>query len=216
MKVRIVVAVAFVLSCAAKIPAYAQGGFSIAPKIGIFVPTTNLGAVPVTADVYDVRNGPQDAALRSGVTFGITAQYDLPTRPFGLRFDIAHAPSLDVTVEGQTQEAVRATASSLAVSLIKPFRVEQVRPFVMAGVGIRSYRFGPSPATGPQFPSSNYDTEGVLGGGIAVDLRRFTVSAEVEDHFGTFQFDNDRGEGGGQRQLQNNVLVSLALRLRLQ
>lgn len=213
MKIRIVVAAALALFCAAE--AQGQGGFSIAPKVGIFVPTTQLGAVPISPDAYDASRGPQKAKLRPGVTFGMTAQYDLRTRPFGLRVDVAHAPSLGVWVQGQAARAVRASASSLAVSLVRPFTVDQVRPFVMAGLGLRAYGFDRSLTAGPQFPSSNIDTEGLLGGGVAVELGGVTVSAEFEDHFGTFQFDNDMGEGGGSRQLQNNVLVSLALRLRL-
>jgi len=215
MKVRIAVAVALSLCSATGAGAQRQSGLSIAPKVGIFVPTTQLGAVPVSPDAYEAHRGPQKAALRPGVMLGMTAQYDLRTRPFGLRVDVAHAPSLDVTVEGQTFDVVRASASSLAISLVKPFRLDQVRPFVMAGLGLRAYGFDRSITAGPQFPSSNIDTEGLLGGGLAIDLGGVAVSAEFEDHFGTFQFDNDMGEGGGSRQLQNNVLVSLALRLRL-
>lgn len=215
MKVKIVVAVALAI-CAATAPAQGQGGFSIAPKVGLFVPTTSLGAVPITADMYNEQNGPTKAGLKSGVTFGVTGQYDLPNSPFGLRVDIAHAPSLDVTIQDEAHDVIRASVSSIGLSIVKPFRTQQFRPFVMAGLGIRTYTFEPTLSHGPQFPSSNVDTEGVLGGGLALDLRRFTISAEVEDHFGTFQFDNDMGEGGGSRQLQNNIFMSLAVRLRLQ
>lgn len=215
MKVQVVVAVAIAAVCAATAPAQGQGGFSIAPKVGVFVPTTQLGTVPITADVYDVREGPNEAGLRSGFTFGVTGQYDLPNRPFGLRVDVAHAPSLDVAIDDQPHDIVRASVSSIGLSLVKPFRIEAFRPFVMAGLGIRSYNFQPSLSHGPQFPSSNFDTEGLLGGGMAIDIRRFTISAELEDHFGTFQFDNDMGEGGSRRQLQNNLFVSFAVRMRL-
>ena len=152
---------------------------------------------------------------QSGVSFGVTGQYDLPNSPFGLRVDMPTL--LHSTSPFRTKPMTSSARASAASACRSSSRSAHSSPPVRHGrPGNSDLHVRADPVARPAVPVVEHRHRG------RARWRPRAGPAAIHDQcgsrrpFGTFQFDNDMGEGGGRRQLQNNIFMSLAVRLRLQ
>jgi hypothetical protein len=89
-----------------------------------------------------------------------------------------------------------------------------VRPYVIAGAGLRSFNFQPWASAGPQLPSHRLDFALRLGAGAEVPMGPLTLTADAQDVVSSFRFDEVQG-AGGERTLQNDVAILLGMRFRI-
>lgn len=191
--------------------AQASSGWQLAPRAGVFVPTTSLGEVPISTQLVTaqatLRHG---ARLSAGMSVGLSVLREIGAEGTALRFDLDYVPPVRVDIQGYGGASpVEATMASVMAGVERSLSAApgRLRPYMMAVAGFRTYTFQPGLSSGPQFPGGQASIAARLGGGVAMKVSVLSIGAELTDQVSTFSF----GEGG--RRMVNDLHGLLSVRV---
>jgi hypothetical protein len=195
-------AVAATLACwAAELGAQVPGiDLTVTPRVGAYRPGGDLA-----------ESAGSRARLGRATAFGASVELRLPILPAALRANIDYVPSLTGTVNGAEvadDNKLLLLSGDLVFHLLPA--ISPVQPYVLAGAGTKKYDFDNAYATAVfSFPDDS-DLAAHLGAGVGLKLGPIGALVEVTDYLSRFQL-----AGGGDRKIQNDVLVMAGLRIGL-
>lgn len=187
----------FVLSLAAA-PAAAQApgvDFKLNPRIGLYVPLTDLGELSDGTEV----------AMDNSLAIGLGAELQLAALPFGIRANLDYATSSSVNFEsGSLEESADATLLAVAADLVfRPLpRVVVLQPYLFVGGGLKQYDIEIQSAEVESFRDES-DPTVHLGGGLDLGLGPLALNAEVGDYISWAEFTDDSSE------MQHDLFVTV-------
>lgn len=178
------------------------------PKIGAYLPVSDLGEVRVGAEEIA-------AEMEASLAVGLGLELDLPLSPLNVRANIDYATGSEISLEGrgiQLSEAVDATVLALVGDLVfRPLpRVAIVQPYLLGGAGIKRYNFDTDDLAGGvgDFLSDDQNDFTVhLGAGLDIGLGPLAFMAEVSDYISWF------APNGGDSEMQNDIFGMVGVRV---
>jgi hypothetical protein len=185
------VPIAIVASCLAlfAVPVDAQV-LKVNPRIGMYVPLTDLGEIAGEA-----------VALDHSLALGLGLELGIPFLPFNVRANLDYASDVAVTQEGIDEDAGRTTL--LAVVADAVFRLPRfvlVQPYLFAGGGLKQYDFDTADTS--SFRDSS-DPTLHLGGGLDLGLGSFSLNAEIGNYISWYELQQ------GDSQIQHDVFIMI-------
>lgn len=178
-------------------PAAAQApgvDFKLNPRIGIYVPLTDLGEVSEGTSV----------AMDNSLAVGLGAELQLAALPFGIRANLDYATSSQVNFQTGELESEEGETTLLAVAadlVFRPLpRVVVLQPYLFVGGGLKQYDFDTEDIEGFQDES---DPTVHLGAGLDFGLGPLALNAEVSDYISWFELTNDESE------MQHDLFVTV-------
>jgi hypothetical protein len=185
------VRVAIAVSCFALIAAPADAQFfKVNPKVGLYVPLTDLGEITGEA-----------VALDHSLALGLGLELGVPFLPFNVRANLDYASDVAVTQEGIDEEAGRTTLLAVAADAV--FRLPRMvlaQPYLFAGGGLKQYDFKTEDASSFRDTS---DPTVHLGGGLDLGFGSFSLNAEIGDYISWFELQD------GDSEMQHDLFVMI-------
>ncbi|MDX1673888.1 MAG: hypothetical protein R3314_03705 [Longimicrobiales bacterium] len=176
-------------------PAGAQG-LRITPKVGLYVPLSDLGQAQTTAGLI--------AADQTGsLAIGVAAELGLPALPFDIRANVDYKTGSEIEADGTVVENVETKMLAVAGDLV--FRLPTlilIQPYVFGGAGVRQYDFS-GDVTELQDAS---DPTVHLGGGVDLSLGVLKLNAELGDYISWYEI-----QEGADAEMQHDFFVTLGL-----
>ncbi len=185
-------------------------GFTITPRAGVFLPGRALGDAPISTQTAGSPPSAVLAELEAGALFGAAVTWQSAASIVSGRVAFDYAPTLPVRLDGQESTFDASMALATAGLTLMP-RGGPLRPFALAALGIRTYRFSPTASAGPQLSASTA-LAGRAGAGLELDAGPVTFTAEIHGIVSTYRFDEVQG-AGGQRRLQADALPLIGVRI---
>jgi hypothetical protein len=172
----ITAAVAVVLAAMA-VPADAQM-LRVNPRIGLYMPATDLGEV--TGD---------RVSLDNSLAYGLGLELALPLLPFNIRANLDYASEATVTEDGVDQDAGRTTVLAVVGDAVFRLpRILMVQPYLFAGGGLKQYDFDTSE---PDRFRDASDPTIHLGGGLDLGFRTLSITAQLSDYISWYELQGD-------------------------
>lgn len=208
MQRRAITLVAIVLGLATATSAQAQVpgiDLVVIPKVGAFVPLSDLGDVTDSGQTLGV-------SASSDLAIGLGLELDLPLSPINFRGNVEYVPSTDISVSGTTAggdfEAEILTLVADAVYRPLP-RLVVTQPYFLAGAGIKRYDFSDNDGVLQDgVSSSTSDFTLHVGAGLDVGLGPIRLLGEVSDYISWFDL-------AGDSNMQNDVFAMAGFRVGL-
>ena len=186
-------------------PAMAQApglDLKLNPRVGLYVPLTDLGDIGGTAgNVVSEQSG--------NLAYGLGDELDIAALPVGLRANIDYATGSEVTSEGVGDQVLERSVFMLAGDLVfRPLpSLIILQPYFFAGGGVRQYDFTAADATDL---SDISDPMVHLGGGLDLTLGPLALNAEVGDYVSWFE-----AQEGADSEMQHDLFVTVGIVLGL-
>lgn len=192
-------AVLFALAGTAAAPAAGQA-LKINPRVGLYVPLTDLGAAEATAgEILAERSG--SLALGLGV--------ELAFLPLNIRANLDYVTGAEVSEDGVDEPTSSKILAVSADLMIRPLpRIIIIQPYLFAGAGLRQYDFDPADPSVSQLRDAN-DPTIHLGGGADLSLGPIALNAEIGDYLSWYAVQD------ADTELQHDLFVSIGLILGL-
>ena len=175
MQLKRLVIGAFVLGVAATPAAVdAQGGLSVTPMIGAYVPAGSFG---------EIREAASDLERERESTFGLGLNAEIGW----LRASLAYATGAQINESGVNDRENLGEGSVLvgtAGVVIRPIpRLLIVQPYLVAGGGFKNQNFNYDDDTdvSDAFPEDETDLTLHVGLGADIAVGRFSIVAEISD-----------------------------------
>jgi hypothetical protein len=185
------VPIAIIASCLALFTAPVDAQvLKVNPRIGMYVPLTDLGDIAGEA-----------VALDHSLALGLGLELGVPFLPFNVRANLDYASDVAITQEGIDEEAGRTTL--LAVVADAVFRLPRfvlVQPYLFAGGGLKQYDFDTADTS--SFRDSS-DPTLHLGGGLDLGLGSFSLNAEIGNYISWYELQQ------GDSQIQHDVFIMI-------
>ena len=196
---------ACVFGVAAPAAAQAPGiDLKLNPRVGLYVPLTDLGAAESTASaILDDRSG--------NLAFGLGAE--LALAGLSVRANADYATGAEITEQGVNDSTTKTLTTLLAVSgdlILRPLpKIIFVQPYVFAGGGLRQYSFDPDNPDVSQLRDAS-DPTVHLGGGVDLTLGPLALNAELGDYISWYAV-----QEGATGEMQHDLFVSVGFVLGL-
>jgi len=152
----------------------AQGGVSITPMVGAYVPAGSFG---------EIREAANDLERERESTFGLGLNAEIGW----LRASLAYATGAQINESGVANRNNLGEGSVLvgtAAAVIRPIpRLLIVQPYLVAGGGFKNQNFNYDDETdvSDAFPEDETDLTLHVGLGADIALGRFSIIAEISD-----------------------------------
>lgn len=201
----VVVAALFAVAAA---PAAAQVPgieLKLNPRIGLYVPLTDLGDQTVGSVTETV-------ALDNSLALGLGAELQLAALPFGIRANLDYATGSRVTTEsgGTAEEGPETTLLAVAGDLVfRPLpNIVMLQPYLFVGGGLKQYDFDTQDAAAFE---SESDPTFHLGFGLDFGFGPLALNAELSDYISWFELSETNDESNMQHDLFITVGFSIGL-----
>ncbi|HUG40554.1 MAG TPA: hypothetical protein VMM12_08720 [Longimicrobiales bacterium] len=152
------------------------------PRIGLYVPVTDLGEFTSGTGTTTVR-------MDNSLAIGLGAELQLAALPFGIRANLDYATGSRVNLEsgGVEQEGSEATLLAVVGDLVfRPLpKIVALQPYLFAGGGLKQYDF--ETETAGSFESES-DPTIHLGFGLDFGFGPLALNAELGDYISWFAF----------------------------
>lgn len=197
--------VACLFGMAAPAAAQAPGiDLKLNPRVGLYVPLTDLGEASTTAGTI--------VTEKSGsLALGLGAELGLAVLPVNIRANVDYVTGSEVNTEGVTADPTQTTMLVVSGDLIlRPLpKIILVQPYVFAGGGLRQYNFDVENQTTTALEDAS-DPTIHLGGGLDLTLGPLALNAEVGDYISWFEF-----QAGADAEMQHDMFVTVGIVLGL-
>jgi hypothetical protein len=204
-------------------PSYGQqqktSRIGLAPRAGWLIPLGSLGYASSAGRFQDAlaaaAGAPERIELDAGILVGATATFDVAALPVVWRVDVDHAPRLAVRTN-ERSAGYDASRTMVTAGIVTRTR-GHVRPYALAGIGFRAYRFTLQETASDariDMPPGGVNLVGRFGAGLELDIgSAVSLGAEAQTLPSTFRFGNVTGSG--ERTFQNDLAATLGLRIRV-
>lgn len=149
------------------------------PRIGLYVPATDLAEFTVDGSTSTVKMG-------NSLAVGLGAELQLIALPFGIRANLDYATGSPVTAEVDGVEVQGEETTLLAVAADLVFRplpnIIMLQPYLFAGGGLKQY----DPQGAESFQSES-DPTLHLGFGLDFGFGPLSLNAELSDYISWFE-----------------------------
>jgi hypothetical protein len=194
-------AAGLVLTLAAPVRGQVPGiGLKINPRIGLYVPLTDLGEQTVGSTTVTV-------AMESSLAIGLGLELDLPLVPVNFRANLDYATGSRVQEGDTAGDGGETTLLALVADVVfRPLpRVVVAQPYLFAGGGFKQY----DPTDAQSFQSGS-DPTIHLGAGLDVGLGPLAFNAELGDYLSWFQITE-----GADSKMQHDLFVTIGFSIGL-
>ena len=192
-------ALAVMLTITAPAAAQAPGiDLKLNPRVGLYVPLTDLGDATSTAGTI--------AAEKTGsLALGLGAELGLAVLPFNVRANLDYVTGSEIDAQGSVADGTETEILMVAADLVfRPLpKLVLIQPYLYAGGGIRSYSFETDELEDVSDPMIH------LGGGLEFTLGPLGLNAEVGDYISWYEVQD------GDSEMQHDLFVSVGLVLSL-
>lgn len=180
---------------AATAPAHAQG-IKVNPRVGLYVPLTDLGeASTAAATVVAEKSG--SLALGLGVELGLGGS-------IGLRANADYVTGSEIQSDGSVIEGTTKALMVAGDLVYRPLpRLIVVQPYLFAGAGLRQYDFSEENTQALEDAS---DPAVHLGGGVDLSLGSLGLNAEIGDYISWYE-----AQEGSDAVTQHDMFISIGL-----
>ena len=190
------------LAVAAPAAAQAPGiELVINPRIGLYVPVTDLGAT--TTETVELGNS---------LAIGLGAELQLAALPFGIRANLDYATGSKVSRDGVEDEQTETTLLAVVGDLVfRPLpKIILFQPYIFAGGGLKQYDFQTEGATVGDFEAES-DPTVHLGFGLDLGLGPLALNAELSDYISWYELQDASDESEMQHDLFLTVGFAIGL-----
>ena len=190
-------AAACLLAFAAPVPPAQAQSIKVNPRVGLYVPLTDLGELTTTAGTV-VAEKSGSLALGLGVELGLGGS-------LGLRANTDYVTGSEIQADGSVSEGTEAKMLVVAGDLVyRPLpRLIVVQPYLFAGAGLRQYDFSEDNTQALEDAS---DPTIHLGGGVDLSLGSLGLNAEIGDYISWYE-----AQEGSDAVTQHDMFVSIGL-----
>jgi hypothetical protein len=191
-------------------PLAAQSSLRLVPQVGVYVPMSDLGRVDSADGAVDI------AKMESTLGFGLALEV-LPRSSVSFRLGGAFGTDSDVPVSGIGCTACKARGTVLTVTgaaVLRPVPASiPLRPYLLAGAGLKSYNFRYDASLGNHaeaFVNDQTHATIQLGAGIELNLGLLRLLLEASDYTSGFRLGDDSATGEAKRQHDIFITVGVA------
>lgn len=175
------------------------------PRIGLYVPVTDLGEFTGTGGTTTVK-------MDNSLAIGLGAELQLAALPFGIRANLDYATGSKVNTEtgGVEEEGSETTLLAVVGDLVfRPLpRIIVLQPYLFAGGGLKQYDVE---TEGAASFASESDPTVHLGFGLDFGLGPLALNAELSDYISWFELSDTSDESEIQHDLFVTVGFSIGL-----
>ena len=194
---------ALMLAVAAPAAAQVPGvGLKLNPRIGLYVPVTDLGSTTT-----------ETVSLDNSLAVGLGAELSLPALPFGIRANLDYATGSKVNTEtgGVESEGTETTLLAVVGDLVfRPLpRIVVLQPYLFAGGGLKMYDFE---TEDPGAFESESDPTIHLGFGLDFGLGPLSLNAELSDYISWFEVQAATDE---ESEMQHDLFMTIGFAIGL-
>lgn len=190
---------ACLMAFAAPLTAQAPGvDLKVNPRVGLYVPLTDLGDVGGAAGTIVSEQG-------GNLAFGLGVELGIAALPVGLRANVDYATGSELTSEGMGDQVLERSVFMLAGDLVfRPLPdLIILQPYFFAGGGVRQYDFTAADATDL---GDITDPMVHVGGGLDLTLGPLALNAEVGDYVSWFET-----QEGADSEMQHDLFVTVGI-----
>lgn len=206
-----------VLALAVSMPQDAQAQIRLVPALGLYAPLSELGEVR-EGGASTIQAGRRSSTL----ALGLGLELGSLDGTANLRAEIAYATSSDVPLDavGCADCELRSTLLTGSVAaVIRPLpSLILLRPYLVAGVGLKRYDFERDDLNDEGFTNVfRNQTRPALQLGVGSDFRLGPISPRLElaTYISRLDALDDNGQGEGSDDLQTDLFLMLSLPLSL-